>query len=99
MTINTWDLQKGDQHIGSVSLHQRPCIAFPNIYQYHLTPFSLTNPLKEGRIGLYLVDPSVAPSASKQRSLPNRRLGRDQASRRGLVEFLLWNSLIKFSMK
>ncbi|OAX39531.1 hypothetical protein K503DRAFT_689436 [Rhizopogon vinicolor AM-OR11-026] len=79
MTIKTWGLQTGDpchQYIGSVPLRQGLCIAFPNIYQYHLTPFSLTDPLKEGHqriIGLYLVDPSIAPLVSTQAVPPQQK--------------------------
>jgi len=79
MTIKTWGLQKGDpchQYIGSVPLCQGLCIAFPNIYQYQLTPFSLTDPSREGRqciIGLYLVDPSIAPLASTHRVPPQQK--------------------------
>jgi hypothetical protein len=79
MTIKTWGLQTGNpchQYIGAVPLRQGMGIAFPNIYQYHLTPFSLTDPLKEGHqriIGLYLVDPSDAPLASTQRVPPQQK--------------------------
>ena len=79
MTVKTWGLQTGDpchQYIGAVPLRQGRCIAFPNIYQHHLTPFSLTDPLKEGHqriIGLYLVDSSTAPLASTHRVPPQQK--------------------------
>lgn len=79
MTMKTWGLQAGDpchQYIGAVPLRQGLCVAFPNIYQYHLTPFSLTDPLKEGHqriVGLYLVDHSTAPLASTRRVPPQQK--------------------------
>ncbi|KAG2155739.1 hypothetical protein DEU56DRAFT_768971 [Suillus clintonianus] len=91
ITIKTWGLQTGDpchQYIGSVPIRQGLCIAFPNIYQYRLTPFSLVDPSKEGHqriIGLYLVDPSIAPLASTQRVPPQQkawsRLGLEKGTR------------------
>ncbi|KAG1886126.1 hypothetical protein F4604DRAFT_1917813 [Suillus subluteus] len=63
-------------------------VAYPNIYQYHITPFSLVDPSKEGHqriIGLYLVDPSIAPLASTQRVPPQQkawtRLGLEKGTR------------------
>ncbi|KAG2124649.1 hypothetical protein DEU56DRAFT_826787 [Suillus clintonianus] len=73
---------------GSVPIHQGLCIAFPNIYEYHLTPFSLVDPSKEGHqriIGVYLVDPSITPLASTQRVPPQQkawmRLGLEMGTR------------------
>lgn len=91
ITIKTWGLQTRKpchQYIGAVPLRQGLCIAYPNIYQYHITPFSLVDPSKEGHqriIGLYLVDPSIAPLASTQRVPPQQkawtRLGLEKATR------------------
>ncbi|KAG1742718.1 uncharacterized protein EDB91DRAFT_294197 [Suillus paluster] len=91
ITLKTWGMQTGDpchQHIGSVPIRQGLCIAFPNIYQYRFTPFSLVDPSKEGHqriIGLYLVDPSIAPLASTQRVPPQQkawtRLGVEKRTR------------------
>lgn len=91
ITLKTWGMQTGDpchQYIGSVPIRQGLCIAFPNIYQYRLTPFSLVDPSKEGHqriIGLYLVDPSIAPLASTQRVPPQQktwtRLGLEKGTR------------------
>lgn len=91
ITIKTWGLQTRKpchQYIGAVPLRQGLCIAHPNIYQYHITPFSLVDPSKEGHqriIGLYLVDPSIAPLASTQRVPPQQkawtRLGLEKGTR------------------
>lgn len=89
--IRTWGLQTRKpchQYIGAVPIHQGLCIAYPNIYQHHITPFSLVDPSKEGHqriIGLYLVDPSIAPLASTQRVPPQQkawtRLGLEKGTR------------------
>ncbi|KAG2149408.1 hypothetical protein BD769DRAFT_333738 [Suillus cothurnatus] len=76
------------QYIGAVPIHQGLCIAYPNIYQYHITPFSLVDPSREGHqriVALYLVDPCIAPLASTQRVPPQQkawtRLGLEKGTR------------------
>jgi hypothetical protein len=76
------------QYIGAVPIHQGLCIAYPNIYQYHITPFSLVDPSREGHqriVALYLVDPCTAPLASTQRVPPQQkawtRLGLEKGTR------------------
>ncbi|KAG2136506.1 uncharacterized protein EDB93DRAFT_781003 [Suillus bovinus] len=91
VTMKTWGLQTRKpchQYIGAVPIQEGLCIAYPNIYQYHITPFSLADPSKEGHqriIGLYLVDPSIAPLASTQRVPPQQktwtRLGLEKGTR------------------
>ncbi|KAG2048820.1 hypothetical protein BDR06DRAFT_942301 [Suillus hirtellus] len=91
VTMKTWGLQARKpchQYIGAVPIHEGLCIAFPNIYQYSITPFSLADPSKEGYqriIGLYLVDPSIVPLASTQRVPPQQkpwtRLGLEKGTR------------------
>ncbi|KAG1813999.1 uncharacterized protein BJ212DRAFT_387868 [Suillus subaureus] len=79
ITIRTRGLQTRKpchQYIGAIPIHQGLCIAYPNMYQYHITPFSLVDPSKEGHqriIGLYLVDPTIAPLASTQRVPPQQK--------------------------
>lgn len=57
------------RYIRAVPIRQGVCIAYPNMYQPHITPFSLVDPSKEGHqriVGLYLVDPGIAPLTSTQ---------------------------------
>lgn len=64
------------QYVGAVPIHQGLCVAYPNMYQHHITPFLLVDPSKEGHqriVGLYLVDPGIAPLASTQRVPPQQR--------------------------
>ncbi|KAG6872770.1 hypothetical protein C0995_006809 [Termitomyces sp. Mi166 len=65
-TLRTWGLRDGDachQHIGSRALSPGLLLAFPNLYQSHLSAFALADPARPGRLTLVrfgLVDPEVS---------------------------------------
>lgn len=49
------------QNIGQVETKQGRCIAFPNLYQHKVSPFSLTDKTRAGHrkiMALFLVDPN-----------------------------------------
>ena len=56
------------QHVGTAVTREGRCIAFPNIYQHLVSPFSLRDKTKPGHrkiLVFFLVDPNVSiPSAS-----------------------------------
>ncbi|KAK0449694.1 uncharacterized protein EV420DRAFT_1565390 [Desarmillaria tabescens] len=66
-----------NQVIGSVSTKAGRCIAFPNMYQHCVSPFSLLDPSKPGYrkiIALFLVDPELeVPRPSTTNVPPQRR--------------------------
>ncbi|KAG9048184.1 hypothetical protein FS837_000530 [Tulasnella sp. UAMH 9824] len=74
----TWGMEPGGQSyqiVGRVKTFANRCIAFPNIYQHHVSSFKLVDPTKPGRrkmVALYLVDPETRiPSTSNV--APNQR--------------------------
>lgn len=56
------------QTVGQVTTKQDRCIAFPNIYQHLVSPFSLVDPTRPGHrkiLVFFLVDPNISiPSAT-----------------------------------
>ncbi|KAG6896769.1 hypothetical protein C0992_006284 [Termitomyces sp. T32_za158] len=64
-TLRTWGLRDGDachQHIGARALSAGLLLAFPNLYQTSLSPFTLADHTRAGRLTLVrfgLVDPEV----------------------------------------
>jgi hypothetical protein len=64
------------QYIGSKKIQTGLTVAFPNIYQYHHTPFKLLDPLKEGHqmvAAFCLVDPDIHPLVSTSKVPPQQR--------------------------
>lgn len=65
-TARTWGLRHGSpsiQSLGQVELNAGRSVAFPNIYQHALQPFSLIDPENEGRVTLLcfsLADPALS---------------------------------------
>ncbi|KAG6857317.1 hypothetical protein H0H87_006510 [Tephrocybe sp. NHM501043] len=66
-TLRTWGLHDGDashQHLPSRPIIKHLSIAYPNIYQTSLSPFTLLDPILPGRLTLIrilLIDPEFSP--------------------------------------
>ena len=63
------------QPLGAVDTCEGRCIAFPNIFQHRVEPFSLLDPTKPGHrsiLALFLVDPAI-PVTSTSRVPPQQR--------------------------
>ncbi|KAJ3012586.1 hypothetical protein HKX48_006196 [Thoreauomyces humboldtii] len=72
----------GVQEIGSVEAIPGRCIAFPNIYQHRVEPFSLSDPTRHGHrkiLAFFLVDPSVPRLGTKDVPPQNAEWLIDQA--------------------
>ncbi|KAG8889669.1 hypothetical protein FRB99_003966, partial [Tulasnella sp. 403] len=58
-----------NQNRGSIQTPENRCVAFPNIYQHRVSPFSLVDPTKPGHrkiVALFLVDPTrTGPSTTQ----------------------------------
>ncbi|KZV79899.1 hypothetical protein EXIGLDRAFT_733998 [Exidia glandulosa HHB12029] len=70
-TRQVWGLQDDEpliQNVGSLETKGGRCIAFPNIFQHRVAPFSLVDKTKTGHrkiLALFLVDPNFRiPSTS-----------------------------------
>ncbi|KAK0441800.1 uncharacterized protein EV420DRAFT_1579637 [Desarmillaria tabescens] len=79
-TMAVWGLSRDEplnEVIGSVSTKTGRCIAFPNMYQHCVSPFSLLDPSTPGYrkiIALFLVDPELeVPRPSTTNVPPQRR--------------------------
>jgi hypothetical protein len=74
------------QYLGAVSTPQGRCLAFPNIYQHQVQPFSLADAAKPGHrkiVALFLVDPHLSePRPSTSIVLPQQKAWMSAALRK-----------------
>jgi hypothetical protein len=65
------------QYLGAVSTPQGRCVAFPNVYQHQVQPFTLADATKPGHrkiVALFLVDPHLSePRPSTSIVLPQQK--------------------------
>ncbi|PBK83540.1 hypothetical protein ARMGADRAFT_1137151 [Armillaria gallica] len=79
-TKAVWGLDRDEplnQIIGDVSTKAGHCIAFPNMYQHCVSPFSLLDPSKPGYrkiVALFLVDPELESPRPSTTIIPPQRL-------------------------
>jgi hypothetical protein len=62
-----------NQFLGDIKIHEDLCIAFPNIYQHQVAPFSLQDPSQPGHrkiLVFFLVDPNKAEKVYSSRTVP-----------------------------
>ncbi|KAK0215569.1 hypothetical protein IW262DRAFT_1449839 [Armillaria fumosa] len=75
-----WGLDRDEplhQDIGDVATKMGRCVAFPNMYQHCVSPFSLLDPSKPGYrkiVALFLVDPELERSRPSTTIVPPQRL-------------------------
>lgn len=79
-TAAVWGLDRDEplhQNIGNVATKMGRCVAFPNMYQHCVSPFSLLDPSKPGYrkiVALFLVDPELESSRPSTTIVPPQRL-------------------------
>ncbi|KAK0442198.1 hypothetical protein EV421DRAFT_1904366 [Armillaria borealis] len=111
-TKAVWGLDRDEplnQIIGDIYTKAGRCIAFPNMYQHCVSPFSLLDPSKPGYrkiVALFLVDPELeSPRPSTTNVPPQRRdwwsqellgLAAEGNSRLGLLPAELLDLIVDF---